>query len=249
MDLGISEKIAVVTAAGRGLGRAVAKRLALEGVRVVAISRSEDTVASLQAELGKPHRVLCRDLMEPDAGTQIAETVLREIGAADIVIHNMGGSLGVTDPLAGSDEWQRVWRFNLGVPLDMNRVFLPPMRERRWGRIVHVSSSAAITFQGYAAYVSAKAALNGYVRTVGRALAASDVVMSAVMPGPIRVPGRYLEKLEREGGAAWAEYVRNHLPIGRLAADDEIAASLLFYCSKHASYSAAALLPVDGGVM
>lgn len=250
MDLGISGKLALVTGAGRGIGRSIAIELSREGAVVVAVSRSPESLKSLHAEMsvtGGHHRTICVNLAEAGAPSSVAHSVVRDVGVPDIVIHNLGGSLGVTDPLAGWQEWQKVWRFNVGVPVEMNTVLIPQMVEKKWGRIVHVSSSAASTFQGYPAYVSAKAALNAYVRTVGRAMANANIVMSAVAPGPIFGEGRYLARLEREDPAAWAEYVRHHLPIGRLGRPEEIATAVVFLCSKLASFAVSAIVPVDGG--
>jgi len=252
LDLGISEKVALVTGAGRGIGRAIARQLAREGTIVAAVSRSLQPLESLQAELrpnGDRHRILALDLTTAGAAGEVVDWVTRELGLPDIIVHNVGGSLGISDPLAPSQDWERVWRFNLGVPLDINRALIPALTERRWGRIVHVSTNATITFQAYAAYVSAKSALNAYVKIVGRSVAKSNVVISAVLPGALRVEGRYLARLEAENGDAWAEYVRNHLAIGRLAGDDEIASAVVFLCSSGASYCAGAFLPVDGAII
>jgi 3-oxoacyl-[acyl-carrier protein] reductase len=252
MNLGISGKLALVTGAGRGIGRAIAKELAGEGVTVIAVSRSSEPLESLYDEIrvtSPKHKTICMDLMEEGAASQLAHSLANDVGTPDIIVHNVGGSLGVTDPLAKQHEWQRVWRFNLGIAIEIDDVLIPAMTQKKWGRITFVSSSAASTFQGYPAYVSAKAALNAYVRTVGRAVAPDNIVISSVMPGPIFAEDRYLARLQKEDPEGWAEYVRNHLPIGRLGRAEEIAPFVAFLCSELASFAVGSLVSIDGGTM
>lgn len=252
MDLGISGKLALVTGAGRGVGRTIVKELDREGVSVIAVSRSAEPLESLSRELSvdnRRHTTICADLMKEGAASDLARSVVKDIGAPEIVVHNLGGSLGVTNPLAQLPEWQKVWRFNLGIAIEMNAVFIPLMIEKQWGRIVHISSNATLTFQGYPAYVSAKTALNTYVKTVGRAVAKEKVVISAVMPGPMFAEDRYFARLQKEDQAAWAEYVHHHLPIARLGQPEELSAFVVFLCSNQASFAVGSVVSVDGGSM
>lgn len=252
MDLGISGKLALVTGAGRGIGRAVVKELDREGVTVIAVSRSPNPLESLYNEISMNncrHGTICVDLMSDGAASNLALSVVNDIGVPDIVVHNVGGSLGVTDPLAQRQEWQKVWQFNLGIAIEINAVFIPLMIEKKWGRIVHVSSSAASTLQGYPTYVSAKAALNAYVKTVGRAVAKENIVISAVMPGPIFAEDRYFGRLQKEDPAAWTEYVRHHLPIGRLGQPEEVSHLVVFLCSTLGSFAVGSVVSVDGGII
>jgi NAD(P)-dependent dehydrogenase (short-subunit alcohol dehydrogenase family) len=110
-----------------------------------------------------------------------------------------------------------------------------------------VSSISATNHTGHIAYVSAKAALNGYVVALGRRVAGHNVVVNAIEPGPIAVPGRYLTQLQERGGPAWDDYTRNHLPIGRLASPDDLAPFVALLCSPLAAYAAGAVINVDGG--
>jgi 3-oxoacyl-[acyl-carrier protein] reductase len=252
MDLGIAGKLALVTGAGRGLGRAIVKELDRAGVTVIAVSRSPQPLESLYSEISvhnRQHTTRCVDLMEEGATSHLIRSVMTDSGLPDIVVHNVGGSLRVTDPLAQRQEWQKVWQLNLGIAIEINTVVVPAMMQKQWGRIVHVSSNATLTFQGYPAYVSAKAALNAYVRTVGRAVAKDNVVMSAVMPGPIFAEDRYLGRLQQENAPAWAEYVQHHLPIGRLAQPEELAPFVVLLCANQASFAVGSVVPVDGGSM
>lgn len=252
MDLGISGKLAIVTGAGRGLGREVVKELTGEGARVVAVSRSSEPLESLSDELGSSEQhceIRAVDLMEDGAPTAFANDVVSNVGVPDIVVHNMGGSLRVTEPLAAREDWERVWQHNLGVAIEINNILIPMMIERGWGRVILVSTNATLTFQAYGAYVSAKAALNAYVKTVGREVSKDGIVISAVMPGPIFAEDRYLGRMSKEDPIAWEEYVRNHLPIARLGQVDEIAPWAVFLASEQASFAVGTIVNIDGGSM
>jgi 3-oxoacyl-[acyl-carrier protein] reductase len=252
MDLGIENKLALVTGASKGMGRAIALRLAEEGASVILAARSGGLLESLKEELsknGKTHYAFEADFQNEATVRDLIAAISSKVGAPDILVHNVGGSIAVTDPMASSEDWRRVWYFNLGSGLEINRAFVPAMQEKKWGRIVHISSISAENFSGYPAYVSSKAALNAYVKSVGRNLAKKHVVLSAVAPGPMLAEGRYLAKLQASGGPEWEEYCRNHLAIGRLGRPEEIAAATAWLCSDFASFAVGSIFSIDGGAM
>lgn len=247
MDFHLHGRRAVVVGASKGLGRAVAKLLAAEGCAVAAVARTASLLGSLIDELpGAGHLTCATDLLVDGAPTRLAAELL-EAFVPDIVVHNVGGSLGVTDSLATAGDYARVWRVNVGIPIELNRLFAPGMSERGWGRIVHVSSVSAENFSGYSAYVSAKGALNAYVKTIGRALAPKGVIVSAVCPGPLFGEGRYLTRLQQDQSSGWREFCEHHLAIGRLARPEDIAPFVAMLCAPLASYAAGAIINIDGG--
>jgi len=227
----------MVLGASRGLGLAVARELAQEGVDVALVARSAEPLQ----QSGFRH-VVC-DLMEPNQ----APAILEQLGWPDIVVHNLGGSLRIADPLASEQDFARVWRLNLGVAVEFNRLIVPAMEKAGWGRIVHVSSVSAMNHTGYTPYVAAKAAVNAYVASVARALAPRNIVVSAVCPGPLFEQGRYLANLQTENGPPWKEYTSHHLPIGRLADPAEIAPFIALLCSERATFATGSIINVDGG--
>jgi len=141
----------------------------------------------------------------------------------------------------------------------MNHYLLPPMLERGWGRVIHVSSISARTLRGNGLYSSAKAFLNSYVTTLGRELAASGVVVSAVMPGAVAFEGSYWDKRwqdtaprpdgERNGREICMDYLRHHQAANRFGTPEEIADLVLFLSSSQASFMQGCIIPVDGGSM
>lgn len=236
-ELGIAGREALVVGGSKGLGLACCRELAAAGCRVTAVARTPTPVEELP---GEGHRSLTLDLLAPGA-----LEALREL-PCDIVVHNQGGTLGVNAPLASAADYERVWRLNVGVAVELNGYLLERMRAAGWGRVVHVSSATASTFHGAPAYVSAKAALNAYVKSMARTFAPHNVVLSAVAPGALNVPGRHMAKIQAENNAEWQEYTRHHLARGRLGEPAELAPFVALLCSERAAFAAGTICNLDG---
>jgi NAD(P)-dependent dehydrogenase (short-subunit alcohol dehydrogenase family) len=252
MDLGIRGRAALVLGASKGLGAAVSRSLAAEGARVMAVARDREALHKLVAELpggGSLHGFVCLDLMEEGAVDRLMLELEMVSLTPEIIVHNLGGSLGVTDPISPMEAYQRVWRLNLGIALDINHLLIPRMRQARWGRIVHVSSASAKTFHGYAPYVAAKCALTGYIKSACRPLAPDNVILSAVAPGAIYAEGRYLSELSKKAPSELAEYFKHHLAASRLSQPEEVSSAVCFLCSNLASLASGTLMEFDGGSM
>ena len=226
MNLGIEGRTALVVGASRGIGREIAHELRAEGCKVITASRTEGI--DLMPE-GAPE-AFCESL----SGTE-----------PDIICHVVGGSQGVTGTLLPSVEWAKVWRLNLGIAHEINRHFIPMMQRNKWGRIVHMTSTTPELRLGYSPYVSAKAALDGYVRSVSREFSKDGVIITAVSLGIIHTEGRYYANL---GDAERAEFMRRHIPINRFGTAEEVAKVVGFLASQHAGYMAGSIVNLDGGV-
>lgn len=248
MDLGIIDRLALVTGASRGIGRTIAAELAREGARVVLVARSKEDLESVRRDLASPtkHHTLAVDLMA-EGGTHELFERLTKIGGPDIIIHNLGGGAGVKETFAPVEDWKRVWDYNVGVGHALNCLMIPGMIQRGWGRIVHLSTLSTTTYQGSPAYVSAKCALDGYVKSVSREISKHGVILSAVAPGAISLEGRYFAKIEQTDPAAVSDYFDKHLPIRRFGTAQDVANAVAFLCSEQASYMAGAIVAVDGG--
>jgi len=248
MDLGIRNRLAVVTGASRGIGRAIALELAREGARVAIVARSPEALEAVRQQLaGDGHRAIAIDLMAAGAPAELANVIKRDLGDPDILVHNLGGSYGVLKTFAPAEDWAKVWQLNVGIAHELNRACIPAMLERKWGRIVHLSTLSTFTYNGYAAYVGAKAALNAYVKSVNREVSKDNVIISAVAPGAIYSEGRYFARLEKENPAGLEDYFNHHLPIRRLGRAEEIAPVVAFLASDHASFMAGSIVSIDGG--
>lgn len=250
MQLAITGKRALVTGASRGLGRFLALSLAQEGAMVAVVSRTASDITSLVAEMGGTsagHYGLSADLMPEGAPTRVLEEVATGFGPLDIVVHNLGGTLGIRDPFCTVEEWRRMWRFNLEIAVEMNRLVVPVMQAQKWGRVVHISSIAAVRGRGSIPYATVKAALNAYVRGLGCAVAADGVIVTAVMPGAILTKGGHWDIVSRDNPEYAQSYLAERIAIRRFGTPEEISDFVVFLCSERASFFAGTVLPIDGG--
>lgn len=219
---------ALVIAGSRGIGKSIADCL-METCEVRTVARSSADY--------------CYDLMLPEAPAAMANEVIGSFGYPDILVHNLGGTLDITDPFCPPEDWSRVFRLNLGIAVELNLRFVPTMQERQWGRVVHISSVAGTENQGTVPYCAAKAALNAYTRSFGRVVAADGVCVSAVLPGAVWAEGNYWDK-----DVSYSEtFAKQRMAIQRLGTADEIGRFVAFLCSKDASFVVGSTFLVDGG--
>ena len=250
MNLGIQNKTALITGASKGIGKAIATSLASQGARCIVVARSADQLERVRSSLHNPenHLSVPADLMEKEGITAVLQAA-GSFGGLDIVVHNLGGSAGTFDIMAPAADWAKVWHFNVGICHELNRHLVPEMIQRRWGRVIHISTLSTTTYNGYAPYVSAKCALTGYIKSLARHVARHNVIVSAVSPGAIYSEGRHFARLQKEDPGQLEKYFDEHLPTRRLGTGEDVASAVAFLCSEQASFMAGAIIPVDGGGM
>ena len=247
MDLGLTGKKALVTGASRGLGRSIASCLAKEGATVALVARNQEDLDSFLKEFGKQHLALSYDLMEKDSPVKMVKELILKMGHPDIVVHNVGGTLDITDPFCSLSDWQKVYRFNLEIAVELNLLLLPHMQRQQWGRLVHVSSVAALENQGTVPYCSIKAALCAYTRSIGRFVSKDGINVSAVLPGAVYTEGGYWDKTSKERPEHVEKYLKERMAIQRFGEPDEIGKVVTFLCSEHASFITGETFLIDGG--
>ena len=247
MDLKIRGKKALVTGAGRGLGRSIASHLAREGVQVAIVARSKPDIRSFLEEHGDKHVGLVYDLMPINNPTKMVKELQDKMGSPDIVVHNVGGTLDITDLFCSLEDWRKIYRFNLEIAIELNLLLLPQMQKQKWGRVVHISSIAALENQGPVPYCSIKAALTAYTRSIGRFVSADGVNVSAVLPGAVFTQGGYWDNTLKERPEHVEKYLNERMAIKRFGTPDEIGTIVTFLCSEHASFVVGSSFTVDGG--
>ena len=239
----LAGRTALVTGAGRGIGRATAVLLAADGAHVLAVSRTVGELESLAAEAGAEW--VAADLAIPADRIRVVEETERRLGRIDILVNNAAiGSAGerrvwLQDPA----RWRQTMELNLDAPFELTRLALAGMIERRFGRVVMVASLASLAAgvaPGMSAYAVSKHGLLGLVRAVAVEVAEYGVTCNAVLPGSVRTRTAELkvaEEAARSGGTieeAWAaRAARSHA--GRLVAEEEVAAAIRFLASEEAS--------------
>lgn len=252
MDLGLKDKKVLIVGASKGIGRAIAINFAKEGSQIFCIARNEEKLKNLIEEANllneNDNKYISADLMKDDPN-KVANMLLEQFGTFDIVVHNVGGSLVSRNYLGTIDEWKEAWMFNAGIAIDMNNKLVQPMIDNGWGRVIHVSSISAEMLRGNPLYASSKAFLNAYVKTVGRSIADTGVIMSAVMPGAVAFEGSYWDKYIVEDPARCNDFLSHHQAVNRFGTPEEIANVVLFLASDKATFMQASIVPVDGANM
>ena len=250
MELRLENKNVLITGASKNIGKAIALSMAKKNSNLIICARDErelDKVLKIMNKFSGTHLTFSIDLEHPKGPTQLFEKLEKFEISPDIIIHNMGGSRQVIDPKFSRQDLLKVWELNLGISHEINNKLLPQMFKRRWGRIILISSLAVKTAKGYIPYVSAKSALEGYVRSMSKYLSNKNIIMNAIAPGLVELPGRYFTKMKKDNPEKLEKYYDEHLPIRRMLKPQEIADLVCFLCAHDVSYMAGAIIPIDGG--
>lgn len=259
MDLGLSGRTALVGGASSGLGRASAEWLAAEGCRLAIWARSEERLRAvagdLRARFDAEVSVVAADAAQPGVARRVAEEALAALGGVDILVLNAGGP-PASDPTATDPEgWTRAFQLLAITPIELATLLLPPMRERRWGRIVAILSSGVRQPIPDLVYSNAgRSALAAWVKTTARAVAADGVTLNGVLPGRLATPridsldrGRS-ERSGRPLDAIRAEQMAG-IPARRYGDPAELGSLVAYLCSERAAYQTGTFTAVDGGML
>ena len=245
MDLGLEGRVALVTGASQGMGLAIAQALAAEGAKVAISSRSQERIEAAASEIGV--RGYVHDMGDLEGAPALAESVEKDLGPIDVLVANSGGPPG-GDPLEFShDQWQDAHRELMLGPMALIQRVLPGMRERGFGRILSISSSAAREpIPGLLLSSAHRAGMLATFRSLADALSADGVTLNTILPGRIAT-----DRLSHLYGsiAAAEELAQDEVLAQRLGTPEEIAAVAAFLCSAPAAYVTAQAIAVDGGLM
>jgi 3-oxoacyl-[acyl-carrier protein] reductase len=266
VDLGLRGRACAVTGASRGIGRATARMLCEEGADVLLVARTEDRLLEAADECaaageaaGGQAESLAIDVTDAAAAERIVGEATERLGQLDVLVNNAGTARWRDLDEVPDEDWYAAWEINVMAPMRLMRAAAPGMRERGWGRIVNVSSTAGKRpSASMAEYSVAKAAELSLSRLYADRYAADGVLINAICPGPVKSElwmeeGGLLDQSKELGGHSSREEALDAAgskrPIGRLAEMDEIAGAIVFLCSEHASYTAGAAWSVDGGTV
>jgi NAD(P)-dependent dehydrogenase (short-subunit alcohol dehydrogenase family) len=260
MNFDIKDKVAVITGGDSGIGRATAKLLAEEGVKIALLDKTTEQLEQAVEEVQKIGDVMPvqADLTDLEAVKAAKQKIMGRFGAVHILV-NAAGTTGATkDFLTLSDEdWQQTMEVDFMAAVRMCRVFIPIMREAGWGRIVLIGSEDAVQpYTDEMPYCAAKAALLNLTKNLSKAYAADGVLVNAVSPAFIETPmtDKMMDKRSEEMGVSFDEAVasfleqeRPHLVLKRRGQAEEVAAVIAFLCSNQASFVVGSNYRVDGG--
>ena len=242
---GLSGNVVLVTGAGRGMGKSIARRLTEEGARVAVTDVDEKSALETAGELdgAAGFRLDITDAAE--VRTCVGE-ITAALGPIDALVNNAGWDQ--LSPFLDTDEdlWDRIIDINLRGPIRMTKAVLPGMVERQAGRVVNISSDAGrVGSTGEAVYSACKAGIIGFSKTVAREMARHGITVNAICPGPTATP--LLESMVGEHEKL-IESLKRGIPLGRLGAPEDIAGAVAFMVSDDAGFITGQTLSVSGGL-
>lgn len=246
MDLGLTDKVAVVTGGSRGIGRAIASSLAAEGCRVVLAARGGEALQKAVQELGPRARGVEADVTTKDGVAKLFDAAIAAFSGIDILVNNVGGS--------GVRHWDQVDEADFMAALDRNlwpafrcsQAALPALKRAR-GVIVNIASIWGREAGGAPSYNVAKAAEISLTKAMARDVAKDGVRVCSVAPGSILFPGGGWERRQQADPEGIAQFLKRDFPFGRFGAPEEVANVVAFLCSSKASWVSGTCVVVDGG--
>jgi 3-oxoacyl-[acyl-carrier protein] reductase len=257
MDLGLRDKVCLVTGSTGGIGLETARLLIAEGARVVLVGRDHDRLVRAREEVDAARGVRA-DLAVPGEPERVVRETVEDLGAVDCLVNNVGVAYQTSFEELEDPQWDEMWQLNVMSYVRSIRAVLPAMRERGGGVIVNVSSTAGKRpSTGMPNYSVTKAAVLSLSRLVADVYAKDGIRCNAVAPGPTATEawlgdGGLADQQARRSGKSRDEVlaaVGAGRPLGRLAGPEEIAAVVAFLCSERASYVTGAAWSADGGTV
>ena len=257
MDLGLKGKVALVAAASRGLGRAVAEELAAEGASLILCSRDAGAINRTAIEIAKATGAAMLaescEVSKPVDVARLVQSGIEHYGRIDILVTNAGGPPAGKFESLSQDQWEAATRLTLFSAIELARQVLPGMKERGWGRILNITSIAVKQpVDNLMLSNSLRAAVTGFARTLANEVATFGITVNNIMPGYTRterveeLAGMMAEK-EQITPAEFIARWEKEIPVRRLGEPREFAALAAFLVSERASYITGTSIPVDGG--
>jgi 3-oxoacyl-[acyl-carrier protein] reductase len=245
MDFDLKSRTALVSGASVGIGRAIAKMLAAEGARVVAVARRKDLLDDLAREVraadGAEIIPIVQDIMAEDSAKTLAAAAIAAAGRIDILVNNAGGSRPL--PVDAPDSaWDEALTLNFTRYRQVTHALLPQMIERKWGRIINITGKSEP--EGLNAAFAAKAAVHAWAKGLSREIGENGITVNCIPPGRIMS-----EQIRRNYPPDYRErFAEEEIPVGYWGEPEDLAALAVFLASAQARYITGAVIPVDGGL-
>ncbi len=243
MDL--SDRVAIVTGGGRGIGRAIALKLAESGASV-AVNDIDDACHEVEKEIKAMNRnslAVIADVSSAPDVSRLIETVITSLGRVDVLVNNAGISRDQLLIKMSDEDWDRVLEIDLKSVFLCTRAALRPMLKQRWGRIISLASVVALVGNpGQANYASAKSGIIGFTRSVAKEVASRGITVNAIAPGFIDT------EMTQRLAEGQRQQLLSHIPLGYAGSPRDVAGVVAFLASEEARYITGQVLAVDGGM-
>jgi 3-oxoacyl-[acyl-carrier protein] reductase len=239
----LTGKSALVTGASGGIGNAIARCLHGAGAKVALTGTRKEALDALAGALGERAFVAPADLSDPAAPLKLVKAVEASLGTVDILVNNAGLTRDMLSMRLSDEDWAKVLDVNLGAAFRLSRAVLRGMMQRRWGRIVNITSIVGVMGNaGQANYAASKAGLIGMSKSIAQEVAARGITVNCLAPGFIETP--MTEGLKDDV----KEKLLAAVPARRLGTPDDVAAGVLYLASAEASYVTGQTLHINGGM-
>jgi 3-oxoacyl-[acyl-carrier protein] reductase len=249
MDLQLNGKVAMLTGASRGLGRAMAQTLAAEGVKLSICARGAEALEEAAGQLrSSGGRVFARaaDVCDAAAMESWLKATVDELGGVDILVNNAGGARSGNLAQVSEEAWQQTFELNFFSAVRLSRLCADEMEKRGGGAIINISSIYGREAGGPLTYNASKAAMISFTKMLAREFAPRGIRVNSVAPGSILYPGGTWERVFQANPAFEKDFISHDFPAGRLGRPDEVAYAVLMLASPRASWITGVCIPVDG---
>ena len=245
MDL--TDRVAIVTGSGRGIGKTIALKLAEVGAKVVINDIGEvsyvESVAEEIRAMNRESLAVLGDVTSPSDVNNLVETVINTYGKIDILVNNAGITRDQLLLRMSEEDWDSVLAVNLKSVFLCTKAVIRHMTAQRWGRIINMSSVVGIAGNaGQANYSASKAGIIGFTKTVAKEVGSRGITVNAIAPGFIDTP------MTRQLKESWIEEIKKRIPAGYLGTPQDVAEAVAFLASEEARYINGHVLNVDGGM-
>lgn len=255
MEMELEGKYALITGGSHGIGRSIAIELAKEGVNIAICSRTRsrlDETISILEEYNIDLISVQADVLEHNAVDKVMSEIGKHWGKLDILINNVGGGgrWGEEEPLdTKSEVWTEVYQKNAGVAAQFTMKSLPYMLKSKWGRVITITSTYGLQGGGRPWFNMAKAAETALMKNLAmkKKYARSGITFNTIAPGAIKIPGTGWEDQEKNDPEAFAHFLDENWPMGRMGSPEEVANVVVFISSPKSSLVNGASILVDGG--
>jgi short-subunit dehydrogenase len=242
------DKKILITGASKGLGLEIANAFEKDGAQLILIARSRELLDKLVNNFTdkKKHLVYAKDLLDEKNLDDVLNDIENKLNNIDIIIHCLGGSFGINDPLDTWKNFEKSLRGNIGVAVDINKKFIPKMQINKQGNIIHISSVASQQVSASPFYCSAKSALSGYVRSMGNYLVKMNIYLSGIAPGFFIGDNNSAERFKFYKPEEYKKFI-SELPQKEAPHANEYIDLIKILSGKKARIFAGSLITADGG--